>query len=143
MRNTSSNTDLCEYSEKTGDGNLQPINSHELGLGTTWEAPTVHVQMQTQIQNYKYKIQSRIQVEIQIQIGRQKIQPIHTTWVWEPPVRCLLARRNTRNVDKMKRSYTIKLSTKGRYFSTALVHTVSCTVLKELNRCFGGTFCVC
>ena len=34
MRNTSSNTDLCEYSEKTGDGNLQPINSHELGLGT-------------------------------------------------------------------------------------------------------------
>ena len=109
MKNTSSNTDLCEYSEKTGDGNLQPINSHELGLGTTWESPTVHVQMQTQIQNYKYKIQSRIQVEIQIQIGRQKIQPIHTTWVWEPPVRCLLARGNTRNVDKMKRSYTIKL----------------------------------
>ena len=60
MKNTSSNTDLCEYSEKTGDGNLQPINSHELGLGTTWEAPTILVQMQTQIQNYKYKIQSRI-----------------------------------------------------------------------------------
>ena len=28
-------------------------------------------------------------------------------WVWEPLVRCLLARGNTRNVDKMKRSYTI------------------------------------
>ena len=84
-----------------------------------------------------------------MQNGRQKIQSIHTMWVWEPLVRCLLSRGNTRNVDKMKRSYTIKLynptqiSTKRRYFSTALVHTVSCTVLKELNRCFGGTFCVC
>lgn len=73
-----------------------------------------------------------------MQNGRQKIQSIHTMWVWEPLVRCLLSRGNTRNVDKMKRSYTIKLynptqiSTKRRYFSTALVH--SCVI-----HCVRGT----
>ena len=91
--NTSRNTNTKRKTKN-------PINSHDVGLGTTCEVLA---------RTGKHKKR-----------GQNEAQLYH----------------------KALQSYT-NVHQKTLYSSTALVHAVSYTVLKELNRCFGRTFCVC